>query len=234
MSEIGSTFENDAVTDLLRELLEESDESASAYLMESWLASAVAALRDARRQAGLTQEDIAERLDTKQPAIARLERDHEGKFSLRRFAEYALACGVLPLDILLKPVEELREYALENPEASRTEKSLEAWHTSAANVGEVFFTSGGGESSTLERDIAEAFRIALREKEGFLSGTWPTDDEVLLYTAQRAPYGEPMPKENAPWPHRMRQGAIVAGPERRTRRLPGQTIDRDTMLEKAS
>lgn len=128
MSEIiGTVFEEDALTDLTRELLED-EETAYAYLLENWLASTVGKLREARREAGLTQEEVAERLGTKQPAIARLERDHEGRFSLRRFAEYALACGVLPLDIVFESSEDIREYALENPDKPITaETAYEGW-----------------------------------------------------------------------------------------------------------
>ena len=125
MSEVDSTvFEEDTLTALTRELLED-EETAYAYLLERWLVSATGKLREARREAGLTQEEVAERLGTKQPAIARLERDHEGRFSLRRFAEYALACGVLPFDIALESSEDIREYALENLDDPITETAYE-------------------------------------------------------------------------------------------------------------
>ena len=65
MSEIhGTAHGADALTDLTRRLLED-DEVAYAYLMESWLTAAAGKLREARREAGLTQEEVAERLGTK-------------------------------------------------------------------------------------------------------------------------------------------------------------------------
>jgi len=131
MSEVDAVFDDlleDAAIDPVRELLKDED-TAHLYLMERWLTDAVAKLRDARREAGLTQEEVAERLGTKQPAIARLERDHEGRFSLRRFVEHALACGALPLDIVLKSSENAREYALENPDEPTTETAYESWIT---------------------------------------------------------------------------------------------------------
>jgi transcriptional regulator with XRE-family HTH domain len=118
---------SDATVDLEREILEESEDTAYAYLAQSWLTSAIDRLWDARRQAGLTQAEVAQRLNTKQPAIARLEKDSEGSLSLRRYVEYALACGVLPLDISLKPAAALRQYALGDPEAPRTESAYKAW-----------------------------------------------------------------------------------------------------------
>lgn len=125
MSEVEvSERKESALADLARELLED-EETAYEYLKEGWIASAVASLREARREAGLSQEEVANVMGTKQPAIARLEKDHEGSFSLRRFAEYALACDVLPLDILLKPAEILREHALNDPEAPKTELAYE-------------------------------------------------------------------------------------------------------------
>lgn len=132
MSEV-TVFERDALSDLVREVLEESDESANAYLVQSWLSSAIEALYDARRRANLTQKEVAERLGTKQPAIARLEKDDEGRVSLHRYIEYALACGVLPLDLSLRPVSALREYALNDPDAPRTERAYEAWRNGVAH-----------------------------------------------------------------------------------------------------
>jgi transcriptional regulator with XRE-family HTH domain len=134
MNEVEAVPE-DIATDPIHEMLEESEATAYAYLLESWLTSTVAALRDARRREGLTQEDIAEQLNTKQPAIARLERDHEGRFSLRRFAEYSLACGMLPLDVSLRPAHEIREYALSNPDAPKTDQAFEAWSSKALASG---------------------------------------------------------------------------------------------------
>lgn len=153
MSEInGTVFEEDALTDLTRELLEDK-ETAYAYLLENWLASAVGKLREARRETGLTQEEVAERLGTKQPAIARLERDHEGRFSLRRFAEYALACGVLPLDVVLKSSEEMREYALENPDETMTETAYEGWFGDSIIENVTPREHGFGEALNLWRSV---------------------------------------------------------------------------------
>lgn len=115
------------LADLEREALLESEESAYALLRENWLASTVAKLRAARRQAGLTQGDLAARLETTQSAIARLEADHEGRMTLHRFIDYAVACGVLALDMLLVPSRDLRAYALQDPDAPRTQTCFDLW-----------------------------------------------------------------------------------------------------------
>lgn len=56
-----------------------------------------AMLRTIRQAAGLTQAEVAEKLDTQQSAVARMEAYMGGHISLRRFAEFSLACGYAPL-----------------------------------------------------------------------------------------------------------------------------------------
>lgn len=119
------------VADSLRELLEQDDEVAFEYLTVSFLSSAITALFYARRRAGLTQVQLAERLHTKQSAIARMEADVSGSVSLRRYAEYARACGMAPLDLELEPVGDVWAFALANPTASRTGADYHAWQARA-------------------------------------------------------------------------------------------------------
>jgi transcriptional regulator with XRE-family HTH domain len=49
-------------------------------------------LRQAREQAGLTQEELAERLDTKKSAVSRIE-NHAGDIRLSTLERYARALG---------------------------------------------------------------------------------------------------------------------------------------------
>lgn len=144
----------DAAVDPVRELLEDED-TAYRYLAERWLTDVAAKLRDARREANLTQGDVAELLGTKQPAIARLERDHEGKFSLRRFVEYALACGALPFDLSLESAEELRRCALDYPSEPITETAYESWLGGAVVKGSVTER----ETSSKGRELGFADRL---------------------------------------------------------------------------
>ena len=61
-------------------------------------------IREARRRAGLTQRELAERLDTTQSAIARLERGGTEP-SYERVAEAVRACGMDLVPQLLRTDE---------------------------------------------------------------------------------------------------------------------------------
>lgn len=119
--------EHKGLSYLVREALTENPEAVGVYLRRGWLNAAIRALREARRRAGLTQAEVAERIGTTQPAIARLENDRDGRFTLHRFVDYALACGMAPLDIVLEPVETLREYVVAEPDAPRTQLNYDHW-----------------------------------------------------------------------------------------------------------
>lgn len=106
----------------------DGEEFTREYLKARFLSSAVRALHNARRRAGLTQTQIAERLNTKQTAVARLEADIDGSMSLRRYVDFALACGMDPLDIILEPIESVRDYVIHNPQAPRTQALYNAWY----------------------------------------------------------------------------------------------------------
>jgi HTH-type transcriptional regulator / antitoxin HipB len=58
-------------------------------------------LREAREQAGLTQEEVAERLDTKKSAISRIE-NRAGDIRLSTLERYARAIGWI-LSLELRP-----------------------------------------------------------------------------------------------------------------------------------
>lgn len=120
------------ITDLIvQNLMDEKDNDLfiGAYLKSGFLSSAVDALFYARRKAGLTQEEVAEKLGKKQAAIARWEADTDGKMSLRQYVELALAYGMVPLDITFVPINSLRDYTIDNPEAPRTLDAYNAWLT---------------------------------------------------------------------------------------------------------
>ncbi|MFL5629384.1 MAG: helix-turn-helix domain-containing protein [Ktedonobacteraceae bacterium] len=101
-------------------------EATREYLMSMFLSSATDALFNARRMAGLTQEQLAQKLGKKQSAIARWEADVDGKMSLRQYVEIAQACGVSPFVIALEPLESLRDFLIDNPEVLPTQELYQA------------------------------------------------------------------------------------------------------------
>jgi transcriptional regulator with XRE-family HTH domain len=118
------------VSDFLSQKLSEDEENLEAtreYLMSVFLSSAVDALFDARRKAGLTQKQLAQKLGKKQSAIARWEADVDGKMSLRQYIEIAQACGVNPFVMALEPLENLREFVIDDPEILPTQELYQAW-----------------------------------------------------------------------------------------------------------
>src|SRR5437588_6297535 len=106
---------------------EQGKEFASEYFKSAFLTSAVNALFYMRRQAGLTQAQVAERLNTKQSAIARLEDDFDGGISLRRFADFALACGMVPHNITFAPLESVISYTIAQPKILYTQVTYLEW-----------------------------------------------------------------------------------------------------------
>jgi transcriptional regulator with XRE-family HTH domain len=118
-----------STSDYIKERLsiDKEGDFTHAYLKKGFLTAAMEALFYARRQAGLTQAQVADRLQTKHSSVARWEADTSGSISLHRYAEIALACGMIPLDIKLVPVSSLSEYAIEDPQAPRTADCYDAW-----------------------------------------------------------------------------------------------------------
>ncbi len=98
-----------------------------AFLKSNFLSNAVRALFHARREAGLTQAQLADLLKTKQSAIARLEADTDGSMSLQRYVDFAFECGIAPFVIKFLPLSELHNYVLDNPEAPWTLEAYNAW-----------------------------------------------------------------------------------------------------------
>jgi len=116
------------VQDRIRDMLATgSPQAGTEYLVQSFLTAAMLALGRVRCEANLTQEELARRLNTRQPAIARWESDLSGAISLEHYARFAAACGMIPLDPTLVPMEKLREYVLSNGDAARTADVYATW-----------------------------------------------------------------------------------------------------------
>src|SRR6266702_4783743 len=114
---------------LIQELTDEKggQEFAREYLKADFLAAAVDALFYARCQAGLTQEQVAQKLGKKQEAIARCEADTEGKMSLRQYFDLAVASDRIPLNIVLEPVKSVHDFVIDHPEAPQTSNLYYTW-----------------------------------------------------------------------------------------------------------
>ena len=69
------------------------------YLRTRWLLGATITLEKARRAAGLSVEALAQRLGTTPAVIRRCERDDGGHLSLRRYLDWLIACGQMPVEI---------------------------------------------------------------------------------------------------------------------------------------
>lgn len=127
---------SDRLNDLVREYLQEKD-TARIYLRRAWLLAASRVLREARVQAGLTQEQLGERMGgKKQSQFTRWENDPDGRISLHNFIDALLACGVMPLDIEGVPFEDMREYALNDPRAPRTGEAFGGWRSARMELKE--------------------------------------------------------------------------------------------------
>lgn len=74
-------------------------------------------LRQAREQAGLTQEELADRLKTKKSAISRIE-NHAGDIRLSTLERYAKALG-RSLSLELKPARSARRRTATTVESAR-------------------------------------------------------------------------------------------------------------------
>jgi transcriptional regulator with XRE-family HTH domain len=98
-----------------------------AYLRAGFLESAVDTLYQARRQAGLTQAQVAEQLHTGQAVIARLEDDTDGAMSLHRYIDFIMACGMIPFNITYAPIDAVRDFTLENPQLPLTQENYYSW-----------------------------------------------------------------------------------------------------------
>ena len=114
---------------IVRKLMDEKKglENTIEYLRSAFLSSAVDALFNARRKAGLTQEQVAQKLGKKQESIARWEADIDGKMSLRQYFDLAIASGHVPLNIVLEPLESVRDFVIDHLEEQQTPDLYYLW-----------------------------------------------------------------------------------------------------------
>ena len=130
------------------------------------MSSAVNALFYMRRQAGLTQAQVAERLHTKQSAVARLEGDFDGSISLRRYIDFALACGMVPHNITFAPLDSVINYTIAQPEIPYKQINHVEWLKANSQP-----TSSSAENGDQAENASEALSKTLQPQSGAVSST---------------------------------------------------------------
>jgi len=103
--------------------------------MDEFIRDVITKLTKARVNAGLTQAELAHRMETTQAAIVRMENALNGSFSLHRIADYALACGMIPcqfahdepLEFHLVPLDLARKFVIANHGRPFTWKNFLEW-----------------------------------------------------------------------------------------------------------
>lgn len=123
-------LETKTTTDFIAERLKDPANGEAyfkAYLRAGFLESALNTLYQARRQAALTQSQLAEKLKTGQAVIARLEDDTEGAMSLHRYVDFVMACGMIPYNIKYIPIDAVRDYTIEHPQLLLTQENYHTW-----------------------------------------------------------------------------------------------------------
>jgi transcriptional regulator with XRE-family HTH domain len=117
----------ETAADSLRELLAHDTGALTQYLRQSFLVEAMMSLFHARRKAGLTQQQVAARMGTKQSVIARWEADLSGAISLRNYVDFAVACGMRPFDMTLTSLSALAPFAKEHLDKAITVEAYHDW-----------------------------------------------------------------------------------------------------------
>ena len=104
-------------------------------------------VREARKRAGLTQSELAERVGTTQSAIARLERG-VGRPTLARISELVAACG-LEVQVRLVPADE-HDWAMVDRNRSLGTEERVARALVAIRLAEAMQEAGQVQRSTAE------------------------------------------------------------------------------------
>src|SRR5450631_4005833 len=109
MEDFENTSKMETASDFMMEMMmdeKEGEEFTRDYLRARFLSSIGRSLYYARRQAGLTQAEVAERMKTTQSAVARFEADKKGSLSFHRYVDFAIACGMMPRSLVLHSILE--------------------------------------------------------------------------------------------------------------------------------
>ena len=203
------TSSKETVSDFIVEMMtdeKDGEEFTREYLKAKFLSSVGRSLYYARRKAGLTQEQVAERMNTQQPAIARLEADKNGSMSFRRYVDFALACGMMPRSLMLasilEPIDSLRDEMIVHAAAQHAQDTLESRPTPIPStlMSQIFATQSGNlaiplpssnlsnQESTLTVSSVERY---LKEQQSMQVGqtfpTWPVEGAAFEASTIQAP-----------------------------------------------
>ncbi len=169
----------ETTSDLVQVMTDEKDgeEFALEYYKAQFLASIGRSLYYARRQAGLTQAQIAKRMNTTQSAVARFEADKNGAMSFHRYLDFAIACDMMKsgwreeyshawnsaqvLTVENSPAQLVSNSALSSGPTPLTNRDVKAAIETAENIvrqpqlaypgGNVITTSSGYQTCTMDQ-----------------------------------------------------------------------------------
>ncbi len=79
------------------------DQALREFLKTDWILSTMLNLEKVRKDVHYSQKDLAQRLGTTQSVVSRTESDSTGAISVRRYVEWLLACGVVPMELAVEP-----------------------------------------------------------------------------------------------------------------------------------
>lgn len=92
-----------------------NNDNLKEYLKTDWIIGMMLRLEQARKDAGLTQGDLAQKLNRQQSVVSRTERDLEGSISLSRYADWLFACDAIPSEIEIMSLDNVRQNLLRPP-----------------------------------------------------------------------------------------------------------------------
>ena len=94
------------IADLIHDLMNDPDSDPTAYLRATWLVNLPRLLRNARRQSGISESKMAQRLGVDVSYVVMMETNRSGELPVSKMIDYFLICGVLPYELEIADVAE--------------------------------------------------------------------------------------------------------------------------------
>ncbi|PSR25708.1 MAG: hypothetical protein C7B46_20555 [Sulfobacillus benefaciens] len=79
------------------------DQALREFLKTDWILQTLLLLETARKNCQYSPQELADRLGTTPAVILRTEHDSTGQISVRRYAEWLLACNIVPQPLVVDP-----------------------------------------------------------------------------------------------------------------------------------